>query len=723
MTKTLIFSFLLISCSIFSQDWNQLNDPPFLKHHSNGFGYGDKAYILEGTNTEDVSKEFWEYSASTDSWVQLDDFPGVGRSLAIGDDWNGKYYYGFGFGINGGLNDLWEFDPETMSFTELPSCPCVGRGHPSLIAHNDKIYIGAGSTNNGDVKDWWEYDMITQEWKQGPDIPGDDRHHTFHFAMDDYYYIGGGHIANWNRYEPETQTWTSISALPQGRVAGTQFNHDGFGYVLGGDDAGHRNVSDRESFMRYNPDEEMWEYLPSLPNGSRWAPSSFIINDEVYFFGGLSDSFDGDITMWKFDLSLVNCLPPSGLNAVNVSEEAAGLFWSSTRDGLSDTLRWRKKGAQVWNVIPDAEPVSTLDNLEPCQAYEFVVSTECSKLTTDSEVYSFTTDGCCTNPAIEITEIETTTAIVNWPTITAASEYTLRWKAKGAADWELMTERSNTMALTNLTGCTEYEIQIKSTCDIADVTFGESFFFLTRDCGICLDHSYCEIPLIEDEDLPFIKKVRINDYENISSGSSTYASFTFPDSEVLTIGASFDIAIEPEYSDDFFPLDLKVWIDYNANGDFESNEQVIDRFAVGEEYLVTLEVPTSASPGLTRMRVSYSIQDAPCIDDNFFFGEVEDYCVVLAETSNTINLENGKTNSLSVFPNPFYSDFSVQSDLDPTKTYQLKILDVVGNQVYTVHTYKLEDKVVFPEDLPAGVYILILENETRSLNHRIIKQN
>lgn len=291
------------SLSVSAQQWEMLGDTPFLgKHHSNGFGYNGKAYVLEGIDYDDYytgATEVWEYTPDTDTWTQIADSPAPGRAFAIGDEWDNKFYYGFGIG----KKDVWVFDPADLSHTKLPDCPCEPRYHPAFVAHNDKLFVGSGSGNNGDLNDWWEYDMITQEWSQKPNIPGGNRHHPFHFSHDKYIYVGGGHRTNWIRYNPETEMWIEINDAPKGRVAGTQFGHNGKGYVLGGDTANHGEIPQPQSFMRYDPEYDSWEYLPGLPNRTRWAPSSFIIDDFVYFFGGLGyGTFANDNSVWKLDL-------------------------------------------------------------------------------------------------------------------------------------------------------------------------------------------------------------------------------------------------------------------------------------------------------------------------------------------------------------------------------------------------------------------------------------
>jgi len=372
-----------------AQSWENIGNSPLTTDHSNGYSYNGKAYVLEGGG----SKAFWEYDPVSNAWTQLEDFPGASRGIAIGDDWNGKYYYGFGIG-NSFLNDLWVFDPETMEFEQLPSCPCIGRSHPALIAHNDKIFMGAGSSENGDLKDWWVYDMITQEWTQKEDIPGTRRHHTFQFTIEDKVYVGGGHVSNWLEFDPVTDEWTLIDDTPQGRVAGTQFSYGDHGYLLAGDDRFHDHVPDEETFMRYDKDENLWEFLPELPDGSRWAPSSFLIDNFLYFFGGLDSDTGYDAAMWRFNMDELECGAPSNVKIVDLEENSAGILWTANMDSEADTLRWRAVGDTIWNVIPNPESVFVLEDLASCAEYEYELTSTCGDVTTSSGAKRFLTSGC-----------------------------------------------------------------------------------------------------------------------------------------------------------------------------------------------------------------------------------------------------------------------------------------------------------------------------------------
>lgn len=707
----------LLCININAQNWEELNDPPFDKDHSNGFGYLDYAYIMEGS-----SNNVWQYAPATDAWIQLPDFPGASRSIAIGDDWNGKYYYGFGYGSGGDLSDLWEFNPADTSWVQLPSCPCVGRSHPALIAHNDKIFMATGSGPSGDLDDFWEYDMTSQTWTQKMDIPGGNRHHPFQFHIDSTIYIGGGHKDNWIAYDMTDGSLVEIDNLPLGRVAGTQFSYGGKGFILAGDDASHVSVPDVETFMYYDKDAAGWDYLPSLPTGSRWAPSSFIVNDILYFFGG-SPSTSGDYAMWKFDLSYLVCLPPSNLNAVQVTSESAGLLWFTDDNSTADTLKWRKVGEPSWNVVANATATYALNDLETCQEYEFYVVKSCAELPSPSEIYTFKTDGCCTNPELSLTSLTETGVTLQWLDVLAANNYELRYKAVDSLSWTNIVVNYDTATTINLTQCTEYEVQIQSNCTNTNYDgYSDSFKFLSNGCGDCTDNVYCNVN-VPSYIFDYINKVEINDYSNISGNNQGYDNFSAIDSVEVNIGESIELTIEPASTSGYIFGEIVVWIDFNSNGNFESDEIVVNDY-LSDESTFTIDIPNSAAFGLTRMRIAYGygLYEDPCnSSSSYFYGEIEDYCLDLKGTAITVtDVINLEENNLIVFPNPFRDKIYINASIPLTETHNLEIFDLNGELVLSQDNYDANN----PIDLSfahSGVYVLIIENETERFKTRIVK--
>ena len=322
-SSLLIFFTLFLSLQMSGQ-WTQISGSPegFVTDHAVGFAINGKGYLATGNDElGDFRNDFFEYDPISDSFTQLNNFPGGARGFSIGDAWNGKAYLGFGLNTNNQfMNDLWEFDPTDNSWKQLARCPCRARSHPAFIAHNDKIFVGMGSSSIGNLNDWWVYDIPTGVWSEGARFPSVVRHHPYQFGAGDYVYAGFGHGAaiynDWYRYDVVTDTWEEMARLPgEGRVAGQQFDFNGKGYILSGEGNDHATMDEGE-FYSYDPETNSWERLPDHPGNSRWAPSSFVIDNEAYLFSGIIRGLGFPISMesaykFTFDedvMSSVNAL-------------------------------------------------------------------------------------------------------------------------------------------------------------------------------------------------------------------------------------------------------------------------------------------------------------------------------------------------------------------------------------------------------------------------------
>lgn len=311
MKKIIICSIFITTCllSLQAQTWQTLNNTNFQRHHTISFSINNMGYSICGNTPSGNSKNVQEYDPVNDSWTDLGDYPGPARGQGIGQTWNGKGYFGFGFEPSGTkLNDLWEFDPISNTFTQLPSCPGVGRTHPALVILNGKIYTGMGSGTTN-LSDWWEYDITTQVWTQKTSIPI-ARHHPYQFILNGYVYVGSGHHSSWYKYDPLNDTWTVVASLDT-RVAGTQFNYNGKGYALSGVTTGHTFFATGE-FYEYDPLIDSWNILNPHPGNSLWAPASFVINNYAYLYTGTTGPAGSNIvgtyntSMYRYQLSNIN---------------------------------------------------------------------------------------------------------------------------------------------------------------------------------------------------------------------------------------------------------------------------------------------------------------------------------------------------------------------------------------------------------------------------------
>ncbi len=316
MKKLILFNALFLFTNLLcAQTWEFMASLPGgesdARHHPVTFSVDGYGYLLMGDVNGEEANDFMRYFALTDTWENLPDFPGAARSFSYGTSRGTKAYVGFG-GANGvPFDDLWEYDTETEEWTELASCPCDARYHPAFIQLDDKIYVGLGN-NPTNLNDWWEYDISTDTWSEKDPLPGPTRHHPFYFGIDGIAYVGLGHgtefvngltiYTDFYKFDPETDEWTQLNDFPgEARVAGTQFDFNGKGYVLSGDGDNHSFMEEGE-FWSYEPQSDTWSQLTSHPGSSRWAPGNFIIDNYVYFMCGLSTmQLESDLMRFNLD--------------------------------------------------------------------------------------------------------------------------------------------------------------------------------------------------------------------------------------------------------------------------------------------------------------------------------------------------------------------------------------------------------------------------------------
>jgi len=310
MNRILLYLLVLFSIPLFSQSWEPKASLLSGRHHPISFSLNGKGYAATGTaSNNQPTSDFFEYNPLTDTWRSMANFPGTARSFGIGTVANGKAYLGFGAINSQYLRDFWSYEPSDSSWTQLANCSCTGRRHPAMISIGNKIYVGLGDDASGDRNDWWMYDITSNTWTQISNLPGQGRHHPFMFNAGGEVFAGLGHSGgviyrDWYKLDTTSNSWSPMRLFPgEARVAGTQFALNGYGYVLSGDGDNHNYMPTGEMW-RYNPSTDSWEQLPPHPGESRWAPGSFVIDEEVYFFGGLNRlTTVFPQSVWKFDLA------------------------------------------------------------------------------------------------------------------------------------------------------------------------------------------------------------------------------------------------------------------------------------------------------------------------------------------------------------------------------------------------------------------------------------
>ena len=224
----------------------------------------------------------------------------------------------------------------------------------------------------------------------------------------------------------------------------------------------------------------------------------------------------------------------------------------------------------------------------------------------------------------------------------------------------------------------------------------------------------------------FISRVQIGSIDNATGASAGgYGDFT---SQSTNLSGSNTITITPTWTGTVYAEGYGVWVDWNRDGDFGDAGELVFSQAPTTATPVsgTFGIPSGASVGATRMRVSMKYNGVPTECESFQWGEVEDYVVVIGAGTNGTSSDPFNTDSL----NPITSTFSINIYPNPVSGGVLNV-DVVEAEPsdYTVYNLlgQVIQKAAFTKaidvsQLAAGTYILEINANGTKVIERFIKE-
>lgn len=172
---------------------------------------------------------------------------------------------------------------------------------------------------------------------------------------------------------------------------------------------------------------------------------------------------------------------------------------------------------------------------------------------------------------------------------------------------------------------------------------------------------------------------------------------------------------------------IRVWIDYNNNGSFESNELVAtgNNVVAGAGGIGTFTAnftpPASATMNTPlRMRVLSDLFGTFPACGQLNYGQVEDYSVTLVSNLST-NEVKANNNDLVVYPNPVATGDKVFIKAKNAKNLKVSISDMSGRLVASPSVSE-EGNGVFKinQQLEKGVYMIQVSNGKESKTSKLI---
>ncbi len=269
-----------------------------------GFSIGNKGYAGVGLDSVgDFLSDFWEYgpasgttSQTCNYWTQKASLTALnGRFFPTGFSIGNYGFIGTGQTSSGFADDFWKWNQNSNSWTQIANYAGAGKyGNTSFVIRG-KGYTCLGWSGSANSNDLWEYDTASDTWTQKASFPGAGRYGAFVFVIGTKAYVGCGE-PNGQPYDHDVwvydavaDTWTQLSDFPGGNRAGVcAFSLNGYGYAGCGGDGLSTSFTD---MYRYNPNTDTWTSVASIPViGVGADAATFVIDSLAYVGTGINIS-------------------------------------------------------------------------------------------------------------------------------------------------------------------------------------------------------------------------------------------------------------------------------------------------------------------------------------------------------------------------------------------------------------------------------------------------
>ncbi|MEZ4887262.1 MAG: GEVED domain-containing protein [Chitinophagales bacterium] len=216
--------------------------------------------------------------------------------------------------------------------------------------------------------------------------------------------------------------------------------------------------------------------------------------------------------------------------------------------------------------------------------------------------------------------VSTHAATLQWKNTIGANAYQVDYRPLGGNEWTTLFTADNTLTLENLEGGTEYEFTVKATCGSNNTMTSETGTFTT----------YCAA-MASNTEFGWIDQIRLNELDNLSGNDGGYGEY-LTQNTLLLVGIPYQLQLIPAFPTFAASQYWKVWADWNGDGDFDEESELLfaSENASEEALTVDLQLSQEISEGTVVLRIAMQF-DEPIADacSAFTYGEVEDYTLTI----------------------------------------------------------------------------------------------
>ena len=337
------------------------------------------------------------------------------------------------------------------------------------------------------------------------------------------------------------------------------------------------------------------------------------------------------------------------------------------------------------------------------------------------QIVAAQTNPPATPTGLTTSSISSSGATLSWNASADATSYDVQVRPQGGS-WSTYNTSNTSYNLSGLAASTTYEWQVRAKNAYGNSSYSSIISFTTSSATL----TYCASKG-NNANYEWIQRVQFSGFDNVSGKNGGYANFT---NLVATVarGETLPIYFQAGFSGSSYTEYWSIWIDFNQNGTFDSNERVVYGSSSSSNLLTAnVTIPSDAVLGNTRMRVSmkYNAAQTPC--ETFAYGEVEDYTINVLQTrvSGTTTepiaeeLSNVDVEAYKLYPNPANDKITVSLQ-GIIGDVSLRIYDTQGRLVKETILYNMETELDV-SNLAKGIYIISIDEEKMPINKRFVK--
>jgi len=457
------------------------------------------------------------------------------------------------------------------------------------------------------------------------------------------------------------------------------------------------------------------------------------LNDTSYSLTGLMSGLtldwrvtticDSNYSNYSYSQLTTPCPPPSSISVAGITASSAVVNWTAPSSYYNSpfgyTLQYKLSTTSTWtstNAVSVSTLTKTLTGLAPGRVYDVRVRLNGYTVNSAYAQTSFSTPCNVVPSGLTYYNVTTGGATVKWNPVAGAVSYNMQYRKTGFPTWMTTTGITTTsVAISGLGAAISYEFQVQMVCASGTTAYSSPVTFTT----------YCASSGTNNQDwIDYFKFGTMERYSAADAGGYFNAASTYNPLNV-TIGttgiagivsAAFSGATNRnEY--------YAVYIDFNRNGNFtDAGERVVNQTAItnGNNYNFTVNIPATATPGITAIRVVMLRQPtavAPCLTGNR--GETEDYYLNLvtptAFAGDTepayVEVPQVKQVNITASPNPSHGRYNIDMQGD-FKAVQYEIVNTNGNIIQRGRVTSSKILLVDISAMPSGIYLLRLSDNS-----------